>query len=68
MADCNKMKCCRHAHGMAQVLYSMPPTNFTVKCTPSPLPALAQGLVAPGDTVPAGAATPTQAWASLLTV
>lgn len=51
-----------------QVLYSMPPTNFTTRCTPSPLPALAQGLVVPGNSVPAGAATPTQAWPRLLTL
>ena len=51
---------------MVQVLYSMPPTNFTTTCTPSPLPALAKALVVPGDTAPAGAVTPTQAWPRLL--
>jgi hypothetical protein len=44
-----------------QVLYSSPPTNFKVTCNPSPLASVAQTVVQPGDTVPAGASPPGQA-------
>ncbi len=43
------------------MLYSSPPTNFKVTCNPSPLASVAQTVVQPGDTVPAGASPPGQA-------
>ena len=44
-----------------QNLYGMSPVNYYARCNPSPLAGVAQGIVQPGDTVPAGKRPPGQA-------
>ena len=39
----------------------MSPVNYYARCNPSPLAGVAQGVVQPGDTVPAGKSPPGQA-------
>ena len=44
-----------------QNLYGMSPANYYARCNPSPLAGVAQGVVRPNDTVPAGKTPPGQA-------
>ena len=51
----------------AQTLYGMSPQSFWAYCQPYTLDAVAQSVVLPGDSVPAGKTRPNQARAPLQT-